>query len=100
MALHGGSGIDQDQVRDAIEAGIRKVNVSSRVTRALAAGVRETWERDPEQLDLRRYLGAGRERVQAMAAGYLELTGAAGRSGRRPVAAAGPGWTAHDEAPE
>ncbi len=105
LALHGGSGIDRAQLREAIDAGVRKINVSSRVTRALAAGVRETWARDPEQLDLRRYLGAGRERVQAMAEGYFELTGAAGRSalGAVPAGAtglAGPGWMAHDEAPE
>jgi ketose-bisphosphate aldolase len=99
LALHGGSGIDQAQLRAAIEAGVGKVNVSSRVTRALAAGIRAAWADDPEQLDLRRYLGAGRERVQAMAAGYLELTGAAGRSGDARVGV-GPAWTAHDDEPE
>ena len=36
-----------------------------------------------------------------MAAGYLELTGAAGRSGVAGAGATGgPGWTAHDEEPE
>ena len=101
IALHGGSGIEQAQLRAAIEAGVGKVNVSSRVTRALAAGIRATWADDPEQVDLRRYLGAGRERVQAMAAGYLELTGASGRSGGTALRRrGGPGWTAHDEEPE
>jgi fructose-bisphosphate aldolase class II len=107
LALHGGSGIDQAQVRAAIEAGIAKVNVSSRVTRALAAGIRATWSDDPEQLDLRRYLGAGRERIQAMAARYIALTGAGGRSSAGVAAAArgrgagtAPDWTAHDEEPE
>jgi hypothetical protein len=58
-------------------------------------------------LDLRRYLGAGRERVQAMAAQYIALTGAVGRSGAGVAAAArgrgagtAPDWTAHDEEPE
>ena len=61
IALHGGSGIDQAQLSAAIAAGIGKVNISSRVTRALAAGIRSTWAADPDQLDLRRFLGAGRE---------------------------------------
>ena len=96
IALHGGSGIDQEQLRAAIEAGVGKINISSRVTRALATGIRETWAQDPEQLDLRRYLGAGRERVQVMAAGYFALVG----SSTAASAAGAPGWTAHDEEPE
>jgi fructose-bisphosphate aldolase class II len=103
LALHGGSGIDQAQLAEAIDAGIAKINVSSRVTRALAAGIRATWLDDPEELDLRRYLGAGRERVQALAAGYLRLAGVAGRSGRAR-GSAGPSpagrWTGAAEEPE
>jgi ketose-bisphosphate aldolase len=98
LALHGGSGVDQAQLRAAIEAGVGKVNVSSRVTRALASGIRATWDADPDELDLRRYLGAGRERIQAMAAGYLDLTGAAGRSTRAPTGSAS--WSASMEEPE
>ncbi len=101
IALHGGSGIDQAQLRAAIEAGIGKVNISSRVTRAVAAGIRETWATDPDELDLRRFLGAGREAVQAMAAGYFELTGIAGRAGTGAAPSGSPpAWTAHDAEPE
>lgn len=107
IALHGGSGIDTAQLRAAVAAGIGKVNVSSRVTRALAGGIRATWAERPDELDLRRFLGAGREAIVAMAAGYFEVTGSAGRAGGGaravegpPAALAGTGWTAHDEAPE
>ena len=99
IALHGGSGIDQAQLRAAIAAGIGKVNISSRVTRALAAGIRSTWDADPDQLDLRRFLGAGRESVQAMAATYFELTGIAGRASTGAPGQT-PAWTAHDAEPE
>ena len=101
IALHGGSGIDQAQLRAAIAAGIGKVNISSRVTRAVAAGIRATWDADPDELDLRRFLGAGRERVQSMAAGYFALTGSAGRAGSgTATAGSAPAWTAHDAEPE
>jgi ketose-bisphosphate aldolase len=103
IALHGGSGIDQAQLRAAIGAGVGKVNISSRVTRALAAGIRTTWAADPDQLDLRRFLGAGREAVQAMAADYFELTGIAGRAATDTDGAAprrAPAWTAYDAEPE
>jgi fructose-bisphosphate aldolase, class II len=95
LALHGASGVQQDQLRDAIAAGVTKINISSRVGRAFAAGIRRTWEEDPQQLDLRRYLGAGRTHVQELAARYLELCGAPsnGRPGRRD-------WSAESEEPE
>jgi len=106
IALHGGSGIDQAQLRAAVAAGIGKVNVSSRVTRALAAGIRATWAERPDELDLRRFLGAGRETVQAMAVVYFELTGSAGRAAAAGGEAAdastagAAAWTAHDAEPE
>lgn len=102
IALHGGSGIDQAQLRAAIAAGVGKVNVSSRVTRAMAAGIRATWAERPDELDLRRYLGAGREAIRSMAVTYFELTGSAGHATRTPAAtgASAPGWTAHDAEPE
>jgi ketose-bisphosphate aldolase len=81
IALHGGSGVDRAILRRAIDAGVAKINLSSGVSRALAAGIRATWDRDPTELDLRRYVGAGRDAVTAMAAEYLERSGAAGRAG-------------------
>lgn len=90
IALHGASGIARDQLPDLVRAGIAKVNVSSRVSRALAAGIRASWAADPDELDLRRFLGAGRDRVQALAAEYFALTGSAGRAA---PAAVGSPWS-------
>ena len=106
LALHGGSGIDRSQLPGAIAAGVGKINLSSRVTRALASGIRSTWADDPDQLDLRRFLGARREGVRAMAADYLALVAAAAPVGVTPGpgdpgrAATDPGWTAVDTEPE
>jgi fructose-bisphosphate aldolase class II len=85
LALHGGSGVDQGSVRRAIGAGVAKVNLSSNVGRALASGIRDLWAERADELDPRRYLGAGRDAVTAMAAAYLDLVGA---SGRAPASAA------------
>ena len=81
LALHGGSGVDQASVRRAIEAGVAKVNLSSNVGRALASGIRDLWAERPDELDPRRYLGAGRDAVTVMAGAYLDLVGATGRAG-------------------
>ncbi len=80
LALHGGSGVARDQLAGAIRAGVAKVNISSRVGGALAAGIQAHWAANPADRDLRRYLGRGRDAVAALASEYFELTGSVGRS--------------------
>jgi fructose-bisphosphate aldolase class II len=81
LALHGGSGVKRGQLPELVAAGIGKVNISSRVSRALAQGIRLAWETDAGRSDLRRYLGSGRDEVQRMAEEYMELCLSAGRAG-------------------
>ena len=84
LALHGGSGVRRSQLPELVAAGIGKVNISSRVSRALADGIRLAWETEAGRSDLRRYLGSGRDEVRRMAEEYMDLCGSAGRaSGRR-----------------
>lgn len=94
LALHGGSGVVRGELGGAIAAGIAKVNLSSRVGQALATGIREHWATEPDDRDLRRYLGRGRDAVESLAREYFALTGSAGRSTLRgatsPPAAAAP----------
>jgi ketose-bisphosphate aldolase len=88
LALHGGSGVVRASIPAAIRAGVAKVNLSSGVSRAFAAGIRDFWSVRPDEVDARRFLGAGRERVLSMAVDYFRLTGSAGRaSTSRAVAA-------------
>lgn len=90
IALHGASGIARDQLPELVAAGIGKVNISSRVSRALAAGIRESWAAE-DGGDLRRFLGAGRDRVREMALEYIRLTGGARRAAlQRAAAVSGP----------
>lgn len=99
LALHGGSGVVRAQLPGAIAAGVAKVNLSSRVGQALAAGIREHWASEPGDRDLRRYLGRGRDAVADLAREYFRLTGSAGRApgvaaGATPGAVATPAPTA------
>jgi fructose-bisphosphate aldolase class II len=80
LALHGGSGVVRSQLPAAIAAGVAKVNLSSRVGQALAAGIRDHWAAEPDDRDLRRYLGRGRDAVTELAREYFGLTGSIGRS--------------------
>lgn len=97
IALHGASGIDRSQLPELVGAGITKVNISSQVSRALAAGIQDNWATNAEMLDLRKFLGAGRDRIRAMAQEYIGLTGGAGRAtGAVPLS----GWSDQVTEPE
>jgi ketose-bisphosphate aldolase len=80
LALHGGSGVVRAQLPAAVDAGVGKVNISSRVGRALADGIAR--ELEGPSRDLRHYLGAGRSAVRELAIEYMELCGSAGRAPR------------------
>jgi ketose-bisphosphate aldolase len=75
LVLHGGSGVVPAQLREAVRAGIRKVNIATEIhgafARALAAGV----ESDP-----RPALRRARAAVAEVAASRIDLLGAARRA--------------------
>jgi ketose-bisphosphate aldolase len=88
LALHGGSGVKRDQLPAVIDAGIAKVNISSQVGRAFAAGVQRLWQEAPDEVDARRYLAAGRDELRGLASTYMRLCASAGRApiARGPLA--------------
>ncbi len=73
LVLHGSSGVDDAHLREAIAAGIVKVNVSTHFTGVFTRAVREVLTADPELVDLRRYLGAGRDAMAAEAQRMLRV---------------------------
>jgi ketose-bisphosphate aldolase len=97
LALHGGSGVVRTQLPAAVAAGVGKVNISSRVGRALADGILSELQPVNGPVDLRRYLGAGRAAVRGLAIEYMQLCGSAGRT--VPTTAGGD-WTEGLQEPE
>lgn len=73
LVLHGGSGVTPRDMRRAVEAGIRKVNISSEIHAAFARALQAGSGNDP-----RPSLRAGREAVAQVAADRIDLLGAAG----------------------
>lgn len=73
LVLHGGSGVTPHDMRRAVEAGIRKVNISSELHTAFALAIRESTGSDP-----RPALTAGRVAVAQVASDRIELLGATG----------------------
>lgn len=65
LVLHGGSGVSDELLNDAVRAGIRKLNVGTALNIAFTAAVRDHLSRHPDVNDPRGYLAAGREAVAA-----------------------------------
>lgn len=60
LVLHGSSGVADDQLRDAVAAGIRKLNVGTALNVAYTGAVRDVLSANPTVTDPRTYLAAGR----------------------------------------
>ncbi|MCB0917770.1 MAG: class II fructose-bisphosphate aldolase [Actinobacteria bacterium] len=65
LVLHGSSGVADENLTRAIEAGMTKVNISTHLNHAFTDTVREVLAAHPEMVDTRKYLGPARDAVQA-----------------------------------
>ncbi len=73
LVLHGSSGVDDTGLRAAVRAGIRKVNIGTRLNQVMTEAVREQLTADPTLSDPRKYLGPGRAAIRAEVAHLLRL---------------------------
>ena len=75
LVLHGGSGVAPGQLRAAVRAGVRKLNVGTEIHAAFAAALAEGRGPDPRPV-----LAAARAAVAAAAADRIDALGAAARA--------------------
>ena len=75
LVLHGTSGVPDDQLRAAIGAGIRKVNVGTALSLAATSELRASLAAAPDAIDPRRYLATGREAMADVVAHLCAVTG-------------------------
>lgn len=84
LALHGGSGVGEEQVRAAIAAGIAKVNVDAEVRAVYIRALQEAVDRigtgEKVFVDLARYPRAVRAATKAAVRARIRMLGAAGRA--------------------
>lgn len=79
LVLHGGSGIPDEQVKAAIAAGIRKMNVGTDVCCAFADGTLETLNDPARSLAVDLFMKKPIETVKQLALSKITLVGAAGK---------------------
>jgi fructose-bisphosphate aldolase, class II len=75
LVLHGSSGVPDDELRRAVAAGIRKVNVGTALNVALTSSLRATLTADPSVTDPRRYLAPARTAMRDAVVRLLDLMG-------------------------
>lgn len=79
LVLHGSSGVADETIEAAIRAGITKVNVSTHLNRYFTEAIRAYLGANPDVVDSRRYVRAGRAAVAEEAARLLTLFDVAAR---------------------
>jgi fructose-bisphosphate aldolase class II len=88
LVLHGSSGVPDEQLREAVRAGIVKINIGTALNVAYTAAVRGVLSTDGTATDPRTYQAAGRDAVADTVAGLCRVvagatTGTAGEGGPR-----------------
>lgn len=80
LVLHGGSGIPDETVREAIKAGIRKMNISTDACCAFAEGALASLQDPKRSIAIDLFMKPACEAVKALALSKIRLTGAEGQA--------------------
>lgn len=81
LVLHGSSGVAEASLREAVEAGICKVNFATALNLAFTRGLQEAMGEHPESIDPRVYLARAREELTLAVREKIRLLGSSGAAG-------------------
>jgi len=78
--LKGARGVPDEEIKKAIGAGIRKINIDTDLRISFLLGVRKYLSEHPEIFDPRKYLGEGRAMVKETVKKKMQLFGSSGKA--------------------
>ncbi len=81
LVLHGGSGLDPQQLRGAVAGGVAKVNLDTELRRVFVQALGEALQRYGPQDDPQPALAAAGRALEALVAERMEVLGSRGRAG-------------------
>jgi fructose-bisphosphate aldolase, class II len=73
LVLHGSSGVPDDELGRAVDAGLTKINLATHLNVVFTRSLRSTLDEQPELVDTRRYLGPARDAVSHEVARLLQV---------------------------
>lgn len=76
FVLHGASGVKEESAQEAIQHGICKINVATRLNQAFVRGIAQGQEELPNNVDPRKWLSYSRDNVKEVVRHKIRLFGA------------------------
>lgn len=80
LVLHGGSGVPDEMIRKAVQAGAAKINVNTENQVALTETIREVLNKDAKVYDPRKYLTPARQAMVEVVKSKIQLFGSANQA--------------------
>ncbi len=80
LVLHGGSGVSDKDIKEAISRGICKVNIATELKIPMAQAIQDVFAANPNENDPREYMGKAKEAVKEIARKKIQLCGSSGRA--------------------
>lgn len=80
LVLHGGTGVPDDMVREAVQRGICKVNVATELGRSFLRGISSALQAKPEEMDPRPILSVAKQEVTEAVRAKIRLFGSSGKA--------------------
>lgn len=80
FSLHGGSGIPDEQVKEAIQRGIVKVNINTEMRQAFKDSLEQVMEKNPEEYAMYKLEGPVIEEIQKIVEHKIEVFGSVGKA--------------------
>lgn len=73
LVLHGSSGVSDEEIQEAIRAGMKKINIATHLNHVFTDSVRDILDADLELVDPRKYFKGAREAVAIETARLIEV---------------------------
>jgi fructose-bisphosphate aldolase class II len=80
LVLHGASGVNDEEVRKGISAGICKINIDTRIRMIFTEKIRELIKINPQEIDPRKLLGPAREAAKEVIRERMRVFGCSGKA--------------------
>ena len=80
LVLHGASGVNDEEVRKGISAGICKINIDTRIRMIFTKKIRETIKMNPQEIDPRKLLGPAKEAAKEAIRERMRVFGCCGKA--------------------